>query len=269
MVSHDAQECSVWLSSKGSLPLDQQGFGAWLRADSFLVRKKFFVFVSGTGDDFRGKDGQARGRRDHERRQQTTGTPQTVVANPVDPNLSTECPNSETPDFQAPNSQTSQAGNVNEGPDSFPVVLPGITHEIVANFDEQIRDIDMELSKYDSHATRVANPEFQDELSPKKSSNDDVICINDYHVPLPQSDAHGPNTNPRDHEGNQSGLRTWKRFARLNQNMHPAMHIPILGKRSIEIKDNEDTDQASKRVQVSDGEHIILAEAAMQSCQSQ
>ena len=203
------------------------------------------------------------------RRQQTTGTPQTVVANPVDPNLSTEHPNSETPDFQAPNSQIFQAGNVNEGPDSFPVVLPGITHETVANFDEQIRDIDMELNKYDSHAIRVANPEFQDELSPMKSSSDDVICINDCYVPLPQSDAHGSNTNPRDHEGNHSGLRTWKRLARLNQNMPPAMHVPILGKRSIESKDNEDTDQASKRVQVSDGEHIILAEAAMQSHQSQ
>ena len=197
-----------------------------------------------------------------------TGTPQTAVANPVDPNLSTKHSNSEIPDFQAQNSKNFQVGNVNEGPDSFPVVLPGITHETIANFDEQIRDIDMELNKYDPYEVRVDNPEFQDVLSPIKSSNDDIICINDYHVPLPQNDAHGSNTNPRDHEGNSSGLRTWKRLARLNQNMHPAMHVPILGKRSIESKDNEDTDQASKRVQVSDGEHIILAEAAMQSCQS-
>ena len=68
MVSHGAQECSVWLASKGSLPLDQQGFGAWLRADPFSAGKKTFVFVSGTGDDFGGKDGPAKGRRDHERR---------------------------------------------------------------------------------------------------------------------------------------------------------------------------------------------------------
>ena len=80
---------------------------------------------------------------------------------------------------------------------------------------------------------------------------------------------HGSNTNPRDNEGNNSGLRTWKRLARLNQNMHLAMHVPILGKRNIESKDNEDTDQASKRVQVSDGEHVILAAAAVQSRQSQ
>ena len=55
----------------------------------------------------------------------------------------------------------------------------------------------------------------------------------------------------------------------MNQNIPPTMHVPILGKRSIESKDNEDKDQASKRVQVSDGEHIILVEAAMQSRQSQ
>ena len=58
----------MWLASKGSLPLDQQGFGAWLRADPFSAGKKTFVFVSGTGDDFGGKDGPAKGRRDHERR---------------------------------------------------------------------------------------------------------------------------------------------------------------------------------------------------------
>ena len=181
-----------------------------------------------------------------------------AVATPVDSDLSTERAIPETPDFQAPISQNFQADNVNEGLDSCPVVLPGITHETIGNFDEQIRDIDMELNKYDPYEVRVDNPEFQDVLSPIKSSNDDVICINDYHVPLPQNDAHGSNTNPRDHEGNSSGLRTWKRLARLNQNMHPAMHVPILGKRSIESKDNEDTDQASKRVQVSDGEVVGL-----------
>ena len=75
MVSHGAQECSVWLASKGKLPLEQQEFGAWLRADPFSVGKKSCVFVSGTGDDFGGKDGPAKGRREHGRRQQATETP--------------------------------------------------------------------------------------------------------------------------------------------------------------------------------------------------
>lgn len=45
MVSHDAKECSVWLSSKGSLSLDQQEYGPWLQADPFSVGKKSFMFV--------------------------------------------------------------------------------------------------------------------------------------------------------------------------------------------------------------------------------
>ena len=41
------------------------------------------------------------------------------------------------------------------------------------------------------------------------------------------------------------------------------MHAPTLGKRTIEAKDFEETGQASKRMQNSDGDHFILAEAAV------
>ena len=30
MVSHDDKDCDIWLSSKGSLSIESQGFGAWL-----------------------------------------------------------------------------------------------------------------------------------------------------------------------------------------------------------------------------------------------
>ena len=227
------------------------------------------MFVSGTGDDFGGKDGPAKGRREHGRRQQATETPQTAMATPVNSDLSTEHAIPEIPEFQAPISQTFQAENVSEGMESCPVVLPGTTHETVVDFDEQIRDIDMELNKYVSHEVCVDNPDFQVILSPIKAGSDDVLCTINGHVPLPQCDVHGSNTTPLDKEGINSGLRTWKRLARLNQSVHPAMQVPILGKRNIECKDNEDTDQAAKRVQVSDGEHLILAATAVQSRQSQ
>jgi len=35
MVSHADKECDVWLSSKGKLRQDQQGYGNWLRALPF------------------------------------------------------------------------------------------------------------------------------------------------------------------------------------------------------------------------------------------
>ena len=56
MVSHDAKECNIWLSSKGSLSLEQQEYGSWLRADPFSVGKKSFLFVPGSGGDFDGVD---------------------------------------------------------------------------------------------------------------------------------------------------------------------------------------------------------------------
>ena len=62
MVSHDAKECSIWLASKASLPLDRQEYGPWLRADPFSVGKKSFLFVPGSGSDFEGTETGRRGR---------------------------------------------------------------------------------------------------------------------------------------------------------------------------------------------------------------
>ena len=73
MVSHDAKECSIWLASKASLPLDQQEYGLWLRADPFSVGKKSFLFVLGSGGDFGGTDTGRRGR-GSERESQEAGS---------------------------------------------------------------------------------------------------------------------------------------------------------------------------------------------------
>ena len=67
MVSHDAKECSIWLASKASLPLDQQEYGSWLRADPFSVGKKSFLFIPGLGGDFGGTDNTGRWVRETER----------------------------------------------------------------------------------------------------------------------------------------------------------------------------------------------------------
>ena len=60
MVSHDVKECSIWLSSKGLLSLEQHEYGSWLRADPFSVGKKSFLFVPGSGGDFGGMDNHVR-----------------------------------------------------------------------------------------------------------------------------------------------------------------------------------------------------------------
>ena len=74
MVSHDAKECSVWLSSKGSLSLEQQEYGLWLRADPFSIGKKSFMFVLGSGGDFDGVDNPMRSGNGSERRSQEAET---------------------------------------------------------------------------------------------------------------------------------------------------------------------------------------------------
>ena len=102
-------------------------------------------------------------------------------------------------------------------------------------------------------------------MSHRESSIAEVICVGDRCAPLNHVDTHVPITIPRDHDGNQPGLRTWKCLARLNQTVEPAMHAPTLGKCTIEAKHFEETRQASKRMQNSDGDHFILAEAAVQS----
>ena len=78
MVSHDAKECSIWLSSKGSLSLEQQEYGLWLRADPFSVGKKSFLFVPGSGGDFGGVDNIMRNGNGLVRESQEAGTLQEV-----------------------------------------------------------------------------------------------------------------------------------------------------------------------------------------------
>ena len=51
-VSHDDKECSLWLASKGSLSLDQQEYGAWLRASLSSSVGKTFMAVEGFGNVF-------------------------------------------------------------------------------------------------------------------------------------------------------------------------------------------------------------------------
>ena len=102
MVSHDAKECSVWLSSKGSLSLDQQEYGPWLQADPFSIWKNSFMFVPSIGGDFGGEDIPVRTGCGLEGRPQGTMPLQEAVTNLVDlesfeDNQNTKNPGNTTP----------------------------------------------------------------------------------------------------------------------------------------------------------------------------
>ena len=45
MVCHDNKDSDIWLSSKGTLLIESQEFGAWMRASPFNLGRKTFCFV--------------------------------------------------------------------------------------------------------------------------------------------------------------------------------------------------------------------------------
>ena len=47
MVCYNDKDCDIWLSSKGSLSIKSQEFGAWLRASPFNLGRKTFCSVPG------------------------------------------------------------------------------------------------------------------------------------------------------------------------------------------------------------------------------
>ena len=77
---HAAKECSVWLSNKGSLSLDQQKYGSWLRANPFSVGKKSFMVVLGIRGYFGGEDNLVRSGSGSEKRSQEAKTLQVVAS---------------------------------------------------------------------------------------------------------------------------------------------------------------------------------------------
>ena len=45
--THDDKQCSIWLQSKGSIAVEDQQFGAWLRAPQFNPTRRSYVEVKG------------------------------------------------------------------------------------------------------------------------------------------------------------------------------------------------------------------------------
>ena len=51
LVSHDDKDCVLWLSSRGTLTVDEQQFGPWIRAPQFNPTRKTIVEVKGFDSD--------------------------------------------------------------------------------------------------------------------------------------------------------------------------------------------------------------------------
>lgn len=46
-LTHDDKDCELWLESEGTLPLESQQFGAWIRAPPFVQSRRNTISVPG------------------------------------------------------------------------------------------------------------------------------------------------------------------------------------------------------------------------------
>nr|POE79224.1 putative wrky transcription factor 43 [Quercus suber] len=211
----------------------------------------------------------SRSRREPEVRMQGTAPPREATTNLVDLESSEVNQNVEIPSNRASVTHTSHVGKTQDSSDSLPIMMPSNTHTNLVNFEEQIQEIDMEINKYHSHTSGLANPGIMDELSPGLSSHYVQVHSSDKTIPLTHNDAHDSTNEPRGLEENQLCLRTWKRLARLRQSEEQNIHAPTLGKRPSVLDGDDEATQSRKKLQISSGDHSLLAEAAEQPCQSQ
>nr|POE70440.1 hypothetical protein CFP56_35594 [Quercus suber] len=227
------------------------------------------MFVPGSGSDFGGEDTPRRIGRETEGRSQGAVPPQEAVTNIVDLESPKDNQVSENPDTTANFKQTSHAGKVLDCPESLPIVQPANAHTDMVNFEAQIQDIDMELNKFDNHTSCTTNPSIMDKLPPSLSIYSDQVHARDKSILSSHNSAHESINEPRDLEGDQKHLRTWKRLARSKQTSEENMHAPTLGKRPIVMEGEMEAEQTRKKIQISNGDQYLLAEAAEQSRQYQ
>ena len=227
------------------------------------------MFVPGTGGDFGGEETSERTRHETEGRQKGAASLQEAVSNGGDLDSSQGNNILETPGITDSFHQTSHAGKDRDCPESLPTVVPIIAHIDMVNFEAQIQEIDMGINKFDKHTTGTANPGFMDELSPRMSTFLDQEKASDKSTLLSHVAAHDCTNEPSDSEGNQLGLRTWKRLARLKQNSEEYMLAPTLGKHALVVEGEDETEQVCKKIQISKGDCDLLAETAKQSRQYQ
>lgn len=67
MLLHDNKDCEIWLKSKGSLPVEKQQYGHWIKAFQFSPVRRQYIEVKGY--ELRGSYTLSRGRQSEWRAQ--------------------------------------------------------------------------------------------------------------------------------------------------------------------------------------------------------
>ena len=138
MVSHVDRECDVWLSGKGSLGLDQQGYGNWLRVAPFNLKKTIVTTVSRVGNGFGLKAGKYHQPSSDDSPATTHSGGASIVTeqlnNPGCPNSGEELLSPMLPEINA----------LNEEINSIP--KPPTAHNYHVDHDMQLNGIDLDIT---------------------------------------------------------------------------------------------------------------------------
>lgn len=272
MVCHDDKDCDRWLSSEGSLPLNSQEFGAWMRANPFSARRKTFCSVPGV-EVFE----------QHHSRKEVT--PEEPVEATTSPSLSSHTAN----DGDSTEGRGTNLGNLvsvvtdsdinaslNHAPHnaSQPNQLFPTFYTEQKSFENQIEEIELALKKYDTMidskmdivGTKISLQLNLDSLmdrvsinakecNPKISGNPNGTLATSDSTTIPTSN---------------SILRKWKQLARLAHTDDSSMQSSSSKKRTSDECGIEQTRAPCKKVQVSQellDSSYLMAEAARQPCQ--
>ncbi|XP_050241252.1 uncharacterized protein At4g02000-like [Quercus robur] len=160
-LSHVDRDCEVWMDSEGTLKTEDQQFGPWLRAPPFLVSRKKVVSVPGF---FTKKSN------DKANQHQSSPLPQPPLTSTPKPPSHVAKPTvslkvcSDTLDTISPEGTESTSEDHPQNPPFQP------------DFEDLIRDIDKDLSRFDSEAS-----EFQNSIADHPAPNLDSTYLPDQH----------------------------------------------------------------------------------------
>ena len=262
MVSHGDRECDVWLSSKGSLSLDQQGYGNWMRASPFNPKKTLVTTVTGVGDGFGPKASRIQSQSDEAPATDHVGNVNANSEEVINTGYTTggeELQKSTRPELNAVNVESI---SIKKPPTDHYMQLSGedsdinsmhVEHNVSENITQSLKSpIHAELNGViigDASQSFPSQTELKDNNTGLINANHDQ-AFSDTNVP-----------------------RRWKRVERMPhaRNCCPNPQENTQNKR---YRDEEDMDQPelpSKKLQVSmaESQQITMVEAARQPHQEQ
>ena len=238
---HDDKDCDLWIASEGTLPLESQQFGAWIRAPPFVQSRRTTISVPGYYD----------------RKKKTKLVPCSIPAKQppvvvrrggsspeiIRPNMESQVAmerGNDVADFQEQNQVGVNQNSTNHGlqmesnPSHASVEIRSVSAE---QFEEQIKELDHDIHKFDPP------PElFTKNMSCTGKENDfESLTINEI-FELGKSQARGQPLDhsvrtPLSHIPDVSNITvmntaTWRRQNRSNTGTDVIMEDTVGSKRS-------------------------------------